>query len=74
MTKRQEVLKFAKFNRITAKPMCGGVLLHKANGADWRNDFSRAFDSWDEAHRYLRDQINAVKDGELVSYPWDAHQ
>ena len=70
MTIRTEVVKFAKFNHFSAKPMSGGVLLHKARGADYRNDFSRVFDSWEEAHTYLLDQVNAVKDGQLISYPW----
>ena len=70
MTIRTEVAKFARLNHFTAKPMCGGVLLHKSRGTDYRNDFSRTFDSWEETRAYLLDQINAVKDGKLASYPW----
>lgn len=74
MTKRTEVIKFAKFNHLSARSMAGSVLLHKTHGADYRNDFSRWFDNWKEAHAYLLAEINAVKDGASVSYPWEAER
>jgi hypothetical protein len=72
MTPRQEVIRFAKANRMSAKPMSGGVHLHKARGSDWRNDYSRFCDSWDEARAYLAGIIAEVQDGVRRSYPWDA--
>lgn len=71
MTDRQQVIAFARMNRFTAKPMCGGVILHKAHGADFKNDFSKILDSWAEARAYLLDQIEAVKNGTTNIYPWD---
>ena len=69
-TARKEVIAFARMNHFTAKPLCGGVILHKARGGDFRNDFTKVCDDWAEAHAYLLAQIEAVISG-ADAYRWE---
>ena len=69
-TARKEVIAFARMNHFTAKPLCGGVILHKARGTDFRHDFSKVCDDWAEARTYLLAQIEAVKSG-TAAYQWE---
>lgn len=71
ITARKEVIAFSRMNHFVAKPLCGGVILHKAHGADFRNDFSKVCDNREEARIYLLAQIEAVKSGGVTTYPWE---
>ena len=70
MTQRQEIIKFARMNGLSAKADRQGiVILHKA-AANPLNDWADCFDNWAQAHEFLLAAVRAVRDGAANSYPW----
>ena len=68
MSIRTEVIEFAKFNHFSAKPMsCVWFLLPRRVARTIATTFPSLDSSRIEAHAYLLYQVNAVKDGRLIS-------
>lgn len=76
MTKRQQVLQFARMHRMTAKGgrACGQpivTLYRERTKGQWQDAWVDAFNNWTEAYEFLLGLVKKREAGEIPCMPWE---